>query len=78
MFDRVLLDPPCTALGQRPRLSEHQLVFDRRFLTKKQLFLEPIDIQVNELQTSAKYQQKLIQIAIELLKPKGTLSKRFN
>ena len=52
-FDRVMLDPPCSALGQRPRAE--------------------IDTKLRPLLGTARYQQRLFQTAVELLRPGGRL-----
>ena len=52
-FDRILLDGPCSALGQRPRHS---------FKKSRQ-----------ELESFPVYQRKLLNAAVKLLKPGGTL-----
>ena len=51
--DRVLLDPPCSALGIRPRLALTQTV--------------------DELKSCAAYQKRLLESAVALLRPGGTL-----
>jgi 16S rRNA C967 or C1407 C5-methylase (RsmB/RsmF family) len=55
-FDKILLDPPCSGLGQRPRMQEKMSYVDVR--------------------SAAKYQQKLLGVAYQLLKPGG--KKRIN
>ncbi|VDI01025.1 Hypothetical predicted protein [Mytilus galloprovincialis] len=52
-FDRVLLDGPCSALGQRPSKRNK--------------------MSLNSLKSYSTYQRKLLKIAVQLLKPGGTL-----
>jgi len=52
-FDHVLLDPPCSALGLRPRLT-HEWTLP-------------------SLMRMADYQKALLHVAVQLLKPGGTL-----
>ena len=52
-FDGVLLDPPCSALGLRPRLDFPQ--------------------SVEELNRTAQYQRRLLDAAVKLVAPGGTL-----
>lgn len=54
-FDCILLDPPCSGVGQRPQ-----------FRWDNQMSLE-------NLQSHASYQRKLLSVAIDLLKPGGVL-----
>ena len=53
-FDRILLDPPCSALGLRPKL---------RISQKSQ----------KDLLSYANYQTRLVEQAVQLLKPGGRL-----
>jgi len=52
-FDRILLDPPCSGLGNRPR-----------FIDKTNL---------SSFMGFPDYQKKLVDVAVALLKPGGTL-----
>ena len=52
-FDGVLLDPPCSALGLRPRLD--------------------FPHSVEELHRTAQYQRRLLDTAVKLVAPGGTL-----
>lgn len=52
-FDHIMLDPPCSALGLGPRLTQ--------------------DWQYPQLQKLAAYQRALLNTAVKLLKPGGTL-----
>eukprot|EP00026_Physarum_polycephalum_P005033 Phypoly_transcript_05059.p1 GENE.Phypoly_transcript_05059~~Phypoly_transcript_05059.p1 ORF type:complete len:441 (+),score=51.63 Phypoly_transcript_05059:73-1395(+) len=52
-FHFILLDPPCSGLGQRPRLKE--------------------TITLVDVLSASKYQQRLLDVAVTLLKPGGTL-----
>ena len=55
LFDRVLLDPPCSALGLRPQLQQ------------------AAGLSTADLRGCAEYQRRLIDAAVALLRPGGTL-----
>ena len=59
-FDRILLDPPCSALGLRPKLS----LLDKLRLPDG----------LHSLQKHTVYQRKFIDRAVELLKPGGIMT----
>lgn len=54
-FDGILLDPPCTGLGLRPRLASHPHTVD-------------------DVRGSADYQRKLMDTAVQLIRPGGVIS----
>jgi len=58
-FDRIVLDPPCSALGLRPKL---------------QMFRPSSKPALRALVKYSEYQKRLIDAAVQLLKPDGTLT----
>src|SRR5690606_27227778 len=64
-FDRILLDPPCSGLGQRPSLLSY---IEEHSLSDK----DDSEI-IDYFQEHSRYQNRLMQVAIGLLKKGGIL-----